>query len=250
METELGSQKKSFNLFRAIYNQSDRVVFLGSILLSIWLAILWILPHIDYLPDWFPVPSTSYPLVDILKCFQPIVLCVLGIPTVLAFIFEFTVNINALVRHLQTRKVLSTGLLISSLFILGIPIALWLSSDQIDNYFLNYGISRYHPVIDAVEEYKNDKGKYPPNLDILVPEYLPETPGIYMKFGEILTYEPNPSAWYDHAPFTFELYGHYLSMHGQTLKYCPINTCYFEGDRHYTPVRINDRWIWVYSSAL
>jgi len=250
METEERSQKKPFNLFRAIYDQSNRVVLFGSILLSIWLAILWILPHIDYLPDWFPVPSTSNPLIDILKCFQPIVLCILGIPTVLAFIFEFTVGISVLVRRLQTREMSRIGLLILSLLMLGIPTALWMFSTQIDNYFLNYGISRYDVVIDANEEYKNDNGEYPANLDALVPEYIHRIPGIYMKFGEELTYEPIPSAWYDHSPFTFELYGHYLSMHGQTLKYCPINICYFEDDRHYTPVRINDRWIWVYSSAL
>ena len=124
METELVIQKKPFNLFRAIYNQSDRVVFFGSILLSIWVAILWILPHIDYLPDWFPVPSTSNPLIDILKCIQPIVLSVLGIPTILAFIFEFTVSINILAKHLQTHKPASIGLLFSSLLILAIPMVL------------------------------------------------------------------------------------------------------------------------------
>lgn len=39
--------------------------------------------------------------------------------------------------------------------------------------------------------------------------------------------------------------------HGQTLKYCPITVdpCY-ETDRHFSYQRIDDTWIWLYSSAL
>lgn len=250
MEGELEDKRKSFNLFRAIYNQSDAVLISGSILLSMWMTTLWLLPHIDYLPDWFPVPSPSNQFIDLLKCFQPIILCIFGIPTIIAFIIEFTASISIFVGRLQTYQTSNKNLLILSLIVLVIPALLWVFSSQIDKYFLDYGISRYDVVIDEIEKYKKDKGVYPPNLAALVPEYIPKRPGIYMKFGEELTYEPKPYAWYDHSPFTFELYGHYLSMHGQTLKYCPINTCYFEGDRHYAPVRINDRWIWVYSSAL
>lgn len=247
MESELEDEKKSFNLFRAIYNQSNIVLILGSSLLSIWTIILWLLPHIDYLPDWFPVPSTSNALINTVKCFQPIVLSVLGIPTLLAFIFEFAVSINFLVKHSQTHGPASIGLFISSLLILAIPIVLWLSGKQIDNFLLNYGVSRYDRVINAIEEYKNDEGEYPPNLDTLVPKYLPNATGIYMKFGNRLTYEPKPYAWYDHSPFTFELRGQYLSLHGQVIKYCPIDTC-FEGDRPYK--RINDKWILFHLSAL
>ena len=247
MKSELESKKSSFNLFRAIYSQSDKVLISGSVLLSVWTIALWLLPHIDYLPDWFPVPSTSNPLLDILKCFQPIILGVLGIPTVIAFIFEFTVYINALVKHLQTHRHASIGLLISSLLILAIPVVLWLSSKQIDNFLLNYGVSRYDTVIDAIEEYKIDNGEYPPNLDVLTPKYLRHAPKIYMKFGNRLTYESKPYAWYDHSPFTFELRGQYLSLHGQVLKYCPIDAC-FEDDRGYK--RINDKWILFHLSAL
>ena len=247
MESELETTKKSFNLFKAIYHQSNIVLIFGSILLSIWTTVLWILPHIDYLPDWFPVPSTSNPLIDILKCFQPIVLSVLGIPTVLAFIFEFGLGINFLVQRSQARRPASLKFLISSLLILAIPIVLWLFGEQIDNLLLNYGVSRYDRVINAIEEFKNDKGEYPPNLDTLVPKYLPYAPGFYMKFENRLIYEPKPYASYDHSPFTFELRGQYLSLHGQIIKYCPIDAC-FEGDRRYK--RINDRWILFHSSAL
>ena len=247
MGNELEDNKKSFNLFRAIYNQSNTVLMAGSILLSIWTTTLWLLPHIDYLPDWFPVPSASNPLIDILKCFQPIVLSVLGIPTILAFTFEFTVCINTFVKNLQTHKPAGIGPLVLSLFILAIPIVLWLSSKQMDNFLLNHGVARYDIAIDAIEEYKNDNGEYPPNLDALVPNYLHDAPKIYMKFGNRLTYEPKPYAWYDHSPFIFEVRGQYLSLHGQVIKYCPIDAC-FEGDRRYN--RINDKWILFHLSAL
>ena len=123
-----------------------------------------------------------------------------------------------------------------------------------DTALMAFAASRYDPVIDAIEKFHKEYGAYPPDLETLTPNFIEPPPGIYMKFGEYLSYSPHAEGWYrDRSPFKFELYGHYSPefFHGQTLKYCPIQTdpC-FEGNRHFTPVRINDRWILVYSSAL
>jgi hypothetical protein len=128
----------------------------------------------------------------------------------------------------------------------------WLFGGQIDRRALDYGIARYDEVIDAIEEYRDDHGEYPPSLDALVPDYLADAPGIFIKFGERLTYEPKPSIGCEAAPFTFELYGHDRSgIHGQILRFCPeeLGLPDKEG-RDTAPERINERWIWLYSSAL
>jgi hypothetical protein len=123
--------------------------------------------------------------------------------------------------------------------------------DQLEKDLKLYAISRYDHVIDAIEKYHVDNGYYPPTLEVLVPAYLAYAPGKYMKFGEELNYYPDPSSesargYLGSGPFIFELTGKYAGMHGQTLKYCPIQdeTCKaFKG-------RIDDRWIWTYSSIL
>lgn len=121
-------------------------------------------------------------------------------------------------------------------------------------YNLEGAIVQYDLVINAIERYHIEHGAYPPNLAALVPEYLPKVPGIYVKAGETLNYSAAP----EHvggAPFTFYIYGHHTGlqfMHGWELKYCPadLDFCGEANDRHYHPHRINDRWIWINSSAL
>ena len=117
-------------------------------------------------------------------------------------------------------------------------------------------ILHYEPVITAIEMYYKDQGSYPSDLEVLVPKYLSKVPGIYIDNGEKLTYKPEPMT--DRAtvtPFTFNIYGHYsglASMHGWFLYYCPIEyeSCNDPGDRHISQFRINDRWVWINSSAL
>jgi hypothetical protein len=110
-----------------------------------------------------------------------------------------------------------------------------------------HAASRYDSAIAAIEEYYADHGQYPPTLWALVPDYLPTPPGIYMKFGETLKYDPKSQRGYaGHGPFTFELYGHYRGWHGQTLKYCPIEDSSCDVFKR----RINDNWVFVFSSAL
>jgi hypothetical protein len=115
-------------------------------------------------------------------------------------------------------------------------------------------IQQYDQVINAIESHHQDYGFYPSELSALVPEYLPEVPGIYIRRGERLTYTPGPERE-GAAPFTFYIYGHYPGlafMHGWELKFCPqeLDLCNETDDRHYHPHRINDRWIWVSRSAL
>lgn len=224
-------------------------LLLGNCLFALWAFLLWLLPHWDYLPDWAPVPGPI--VMDIVKCLQPVILCFVGLPTLLVLLVGLFANLGLLFRRLLARgfrEVVKMGIAVTILFAVCL---LWLLGDAIDQANLSYGIARYDVVIDAIERYLDDHGRYPPTLDDLVPGYLATVPGIYMKFGQTLEYEPNPPAWYDHAPFAFELGGSHMGIHGQTLKYCPVEfePCY-EDDRKHTSRRIDDRWIWVYSSAL
>jgi hypothetical protein len=69
---------------------------------------------------------------------------------------------------------------------------------------LPHVILYYEPVINAIEQYNNDNGNYPPDLETLVPDYLPKVPGIYIRKGERSTYKPSPRT--ERAtvtPFTF-----------------------------------------------
>jgi hypothetical protein len=137
------------------------------------------------------------------------------------------------------------------LSILGLSILPLIYRDRLERDLKQYAISRYDIVIDAIEKYHADNGDYPPSLDALVPTYLSSVPAKYMKFGEELNYFPDPfdddaRGYVGKGPFIFELTGMYAGMHGQTLKYCPIQdeTCKaFKG-------RIDERWIWTYSSIL
>ena len=125
-----------------------------------------------------------------------------------------------------------------------------------DEFDLPLVILQYEPVIIAIEKYYQDHGNYPSDLTILVPQYLPKIPGIYIANGERLTYKPEPLT--EHAivtSFTFHIYGHYsglASMHGWLLYYCPIEFegCNDPGDRHFRQFRVNDRWVWINRSAL
>ncbi|TKJ29765.1 MAG: hypothetical protein CEE40_07325 [Chloroflexi bacterium B3_Chlor] len=207
--------------------------------------------HWDYLPDWVPVPAPNQGYVSLVPCFLPFILCIFGIPTLLAAVIALLVNYALFVRRALSGHISAAVKIGIALTALSSAVLVLLLGGPIHDALLKYAIVRYNVAIDAIEEYHADQEQYPPELNALVPDYLARTPGLYMKFGEVLIYEPGPSSWYDHAPFTFELYGHYTGIHGQTLKYCPIeiDPC-FEGGGHLTPMRIDDRWIWVYSSAL
>jgi len=120
-------------------------------------------------------------------------------------------------------------------------------------YDLAQAITRYDQVINAIERYHKDHGAYPPNLEALVPEYLPKVPEIYITGGRRLEYSPNPEQK-GGAPFTFYVYGNHTGLqfvHGWELKYCPeeLNFCGEVESHLYHPYRINDQWIWVNRSA-
>ncbi len=127
-------------------------------------------------------------------------------------------------------------------------------AERAKQFNLSQVIQQYDQVIIAIESYYEDNGAYPLGLSALVPEYLSEVPGIYIRKGERLTYSPEP--WVEGlTPFTFHIYGHYPGlafMHGWMLYYCPekFESCNGSGDRHYRQYRINDRWIWINRSAL
>ena len=126
--------------------------------------------------------------------------------------------------------------------------------DREKEFHLSRVIPKYDEVIAGIEKYYQDHGSYPEELDILVPTYLTQEPGIYLRSGEYLTYEPHP--WRENTPsFTFSISGHYpflAFMHGWELIYCPSTYlgCAAGGDRHIRVYRVNDWWIWIHSSAL
>jgi hypothetical protein len=248
VETELSESNKISHILKS-QDFWDNFFLVASCILAGWSLVIWYLLNWEYLPDWLPLPG--FPLMDFFACFGPLLFCITGLPALLGFIVGIVGNVVLLINRMlswQIAKALKLGV---GLTVLGIATLPWMFQGTIEDRALDHAIERYDVVINAIETYRTDYGHYPANLEDLVPSYLPEIPGKYMKFGEMLIYEPHPSAWYDHAPFTFELYGHYYGIHGQTLKYCPVETnpCY-EGARKITPSRINDRWIWVYSSAL
>ncbi|MGC9393922.1 MAG: hypothetical protein ACP5J4_03615 [Anaerolineae bacterium] len=121
-------------------------------------------------------------------------------------------------------------------------------------FTLSRVIPKYDKVIWAIEAYQQDYAEYPQTLENLVPEYLDEVPGIYIRKGSELSYKPEPY-WEAAASFTFYITGHYpglASMHGWKLLYCPVefDRCNTEGDRHFREFRVNDDWIWINESAL
>ena len=210
---------------------------------------LWVRESWEYLPEWAPVPSPA--LMNIVSCLRPFVLFICGIPTAIAFLIGLITNFRSLTNRAPAKNLTGVISFILSLAILGSSTLPLIYKDRLEDDLKQYAISRYDVVIDAIEKYHENNGYYPPTLDTLVPVYLASVPGKFMKFGEELNYYPDPSSenakgYVGSGPFIFELTGEYAGMHGQTLKYCPIQdeTCKaFRG-------RIDDRWVWTYSSIL
>lgn len=252
-------------------------IYLG--FFTVFLNILFLLrPFLtswNYWPEWGPISRTFVAGFSQILCLLYPLLFGFGIIAFVVFGDSVRRNISDLLR-----KKLPPGILFLLLFvvILALSVTYVFQSRQeivdffvrkiivenhniplenhsdIDSALIAFAASRYDPVINAIEKYHSEYGEYPPDLETLVPAFLDTPPGIYMKFGEYLSYSPVVEGQhYDHSPFKFELYGHYSPefLHGQTLKYCPIeiDPC-FDGNRHFTPIRINKRWILVYSSAL
>lgn len=100
------------------------------------------------------------------------------------------------------------------------------------------------PIIKAIDQYKNDKGKYPESLDALVPEYLTNKP--YIAFGEKLQYDPTPGQFGQPFYFGFAGSDSILSLNGWDYAYCPASVCNIDS---YTGLyRINENWIYIHGS--
>jgi len=232
-----------------INNYPNVALLLGSCLIGGMVFFIWVMESWEYLPDWSPVPGPA--VMNLVSCLRPILLFFCGIPIATAFLVSVIKSFSSLINPVRNKDV--TGLIsfVLSLAIVGSSALPLLYKDQLEKDLKQYAISRYDVVINAIEKYHTDTGQYPSSLDALVPAYLASVPGKYMKFGEELNYYPDPSSenargYIGSGPFIFELTGMYAGIHGQTLKYCPIQdeTCKaFKG-------RINDRWIWTYSSIL
>jgi hypothetical protein len=220
-------------------------MFAGCCLFAGWTLILWLIPHWLYLPNWVPIPG--YRLMAPVTCFGPLMLLIVALPTLAIFFLVVFLDSAFLLRQIISQSKQGIRKLGIGLVIVSLPAFLWIFGKRIDDALVRYAISRYNVDIDAIEQYYEDYGEYPATLDALVPDYLPRTPGIYMKYGEILKYDPNSEWGYvGHGPFTFELYGHDMSgWHGQTLKYCPVEDNSCAGFN-----RIDERWVWAYASAL
>ena len=218
--------------------------FIAGMVLSIWVIQSW-----EYMPEWAPVPGPA--IMDMVSCLRPIFLFLCGIPTAIAFLGGLVMNFRSLINRTQRRNILGILSFMLGLIILGSSTLPLFFQDQLEHGMQHYAISRYGVVIDAIEKYHVEHGSYPPSLNELVPNYLPAVPGKYMKFGEELNYFADPNSenargYAGHGPFIFELTGMYAGIHGQTLKYCPIQdrSCdIFKG-------RVDDRWIWTYSTIL
>ncbi len=121
-------------------------------------------------------------------------------------------------------------------------------------FMLSRKIPKYDGVISAIEAYYQDHGYYPEQLSALIPAYLDKEPGLYLRGAEYINYavmaqdENSP-------PFIFSIDGHYPGLafiHGWELMYCPAtySGCSEGGDRHIWTTTVNERWIWISSSAL
>ncbi|MBI5054722.1 MAG: hypothetical protein HZC38_03505 [Chloroflexi bacterium] len=233
--------------FSSLIKEYSNATFLvGCCLIAGMVASIWVIESWEYFPEWAPVPGPL--LMNFVSCLRPIFLFVCGLPTAIAFLISSVTSFGLLVNRALSKDLVGVVSLILSLTILGASTLPLIYKDQLEDGLQQYAISRYDVVIDAIEKYRADNGHYPPSLETLVPVYLPTVPGKYMKFGERLTYFSNVSmgGYIGHGPFIFELTGMYAGIHGQTLKYCPIQdeSCsVFKG-------RIDDRWIWTYSSIL
>lgn len=216
---------------------------------SIWLLIIWYVLNWEHLPEWVPLPGL--PLMDILSCLGVPLFCLTGLPAFVILCIGIVGNLVTFVKRLYDGSLSASIKMGVSLIIFGVALLPWLYKEEIDRAGVNQAVERYEPVIEAIEAYRVENGYYPETIQKLVPVYLTKIPGIYMKYGMDLTYQPKTTDRLDHAPFVFELYGGYAGVHGQTLKYCPasIEPCYEGVEGLYTVERINERWIWVYSSA-
>jgi hypothetical protein len=222
----------------------DRRIPTFCYVLSGWVLALWFLGHWVYLPNWFStLPST---LMSPVTLCSPIVLT--ERPTRVLVFLVIALDVMLLFTRAVSRSWIKARKSGVSLLLLCLAALPWALAERIDDAFIGHAIKRYDVDVDAIEAYFDENAKYPPALDELVPRYLPEVPGIYLAYGEVLRYDPDSRWGYvGFGPFTFELYGHDMSgWHGVTLKYCPIedDTCSSLGRR------IDDRWIWLYASAL
>lgn len=231
----------SFTKSGAIFNKqsTQSTLFVVVLMVTFWMTIFW-----EYLPNWVPIPGPD--LMWIVSCFRPIFFVGCGIPVAIYFIknmFMLSKALRLAIRISDYRSMVRLFILVVLLLLAIVP---FLFRDSIEDSLIHYAIKRYEPAIEAIEQYRKDHGQYPSNLKNLVPDYLPSEPRIYMKFGELLKYDPDSATGYvGYGPFTFELFGTSNGVHGQTLKYCPIvdKSC----DRFR---RIDNRWVWIYSSAL
>jgi hypothetical protein len=223
----------------------NATLLVGSCLIAGMLISFWVIESWEYLPEWAPVPGPA--LMNTVACLRPFFLFACGLLTATAFLTGLVVNRASLGNRALSKNLASAAVSVAILAVSTLPIVY---KGQLDKRLQQYAISRYDVVIDAIEKYHADNGYYPSSLEVLVPAYLPGLPGKYMKFGEELNYYPDASSavkgYVGHGPFIFELTGMYAGIHGQTLKYCPVQdeTCsVFKS-------RIDDRWVWAYSSIL
>ena len=221
----------------------DTPLLVGCCLLTTYTITIWLLRHWDYLPEWAPVPGPI--VIDSLKCLHSLLPCGAGFLNLGALAVGLTTNLVLLVKRVLSRRIGGAVKLSAGLIMLSLTALPWFFGDKIDDILVRYAISRYNVAIDGIEKYREDHGEYPASLNVLIPDYLSSVPGIYMKYGEVLKYDANSSWGYvGYGPFTFELFGSHRILHGQTLKYCPVEDSSCEGFR-----RIDERWVWAYSSA-
>ena len=98
------------------------------------------------------------------------------------------------------------------------------------------------PIIQAIEQYKHDKGSYPENLNDLVPTYLRDQP--YAAFKDDLRYSPETNE-YTGTPFYFGFTGDYkFTLNSETYVYCPVTMCKIPLDRG--TYRINQNWVYIF----
>ena len=227
----------------------ENYILIAVTICSVWLLLIWYVLNWEHFPEWVPLPGL--PLMDVLSCLSVPLFCLTGLPSFAVLCLGIAGNIVTFVRQLYEGNLRAFVKMGVGLIIVGVALWPWLYKEEIKEAGVNQAIERYEPVIEAIESYRVEKGYYPETIQKLIPRYLPNMPGIYMKYGIALTYQPEATDRLDHAPFVFELYGGYAGVHGQTLKYCPasIEPCYEGVEGLYTVKRINERWIWVYSSA-
>lgn len=220
--------------------QRDSILVISGLFCIVLECVAFLVAVWEFLPDWVPVLGGRVvaPVPPWCCCFFCSSCALFGalIGTGLALLKR---TFTRLIKGEFKNALVSLSIL---LIIIGFIVVVFIGPTYVNPVLLRYGISRYDRVIEAIERYKADNGAYPKDLSSLVPDYLKSEPGIFLKYGERLDYSPDVCCG-DGAPFTFELYGHHWSgVHGQILKYCPTEFDCPDGDR------INDKWMWTYSS--